>query len=214
ARFVHVSSIVTLGHSDVPRDESAAYDAQKLRLAYWDTKAEAERLALTANHPPDFEVIMVNPGSLLGPGEKNGQLLPFVKKLAGSERPFLPDGGSDFLDVRDAAKGTVLALEKGKAGERYVLGAENLTYAGFHKKLREAIGKNSAPRIAPRWMLAAVENVLGAFEGTTGIDLPINAARLRRVNGVYMFHDLSKAKKELGYSPGPIESALRAMLEE
>ncbi len=213
-RFIHVSSIVTLGHSDVPRDETAEYDAAELHLAYWDTKAEAENSAIAANHPPEFEVVVVNPGSLLGPGEKNGQLLPFVKKLASSERPFLPDGGSDFLDVRDAARGTVLALEKGKAGERYVLGSENLTYAGFHKKLRAAMGKRSAPRILPRWTLAAAENMLGALESLTGVDLPINAARLRRVNGVYMFHDISKAKKELGYQPGPIEPALRAMLEE
>lgn len=212
-RFVHVSSIVTIGHGIEPRHEKSKYNADDLQLAYWTTKTEAEHLALEAN-APGFEVLSVNPGSLLGRGEKNGQLLPFIKKLASSERPFLPDGGSDFLDVADAAKGTVLALERGRPGERYILGSENLTYAAFHKRLRALYGKASAPRLVPRWFLTFVTKVLGVFERLTGIDLPINAARLTRVNGVFMFHDISKARRELGYEPSSIDQALRHMLEE
>lgn len=212
-RFVHVSSIVTLGARPVPVDEGADYNAAFLRLAYWDTKTEAEKIALSAN-APGFEVVSVNPGSLLGKGEKNGQLLPFLKKLAASERPILPDGGSDFLDCADAARGTVAALIKGQPGSRYVLGAENLTYAQFHAKLRGAFGKSSRPRVVPRWLLGSVAKSLELFESLTGIDLPVNSPRLRRVNGVYMFHDISKARRELGYNPGPIEPALRLMLEE
>ncbi|MBI3544930.1 MAG: NAD-dependent dehydratase, partial [Deltaproteobacteria bacterium] len=117
-------------------------------------------------------------------------------------------------DVRDAAEGTVLALERGRPGERYVLGSDNLTYAQFHAKLRAAFGKTSHPRIVPRWALGSVGALLAAFETLTGVDLPVNSARLRRVNGVYMFHDISKARRELGYAPGPIEPALRVMLEE
>lgn len=213
-RFVHVSSIVTLGCSRELRDETSVFNAETLRLAYWDTKAAAERLALAANDPPRFEVVVVNPGSLLGPGEKYGQLSSFLMKLARSKRPFLPDGGSDFLDVRDAAQGTVAALKCGRAGERYVLGGFNLTYAQLHARLRAALGLASHPRILPRWSLASVEKFLCAFEACTGVDLPVNSARLRRVNGVYMFHDLSKARCALGFQPRPIEPALRAMLEE
>lgn len=211
-RFVHVSSIVTLGHSSVPRDESAEYNAAPLHLAYWDTKFEAERLALAANGP-DIEVVVVNPGSLIGAGEKGGQLLPFVRKLARSERPFLPSGGSDFLDVRDGARGTVLALERGKPGSRYVLGAVNLSYAEFHKLMRTMLGKKSRPRMVPRWALGIVERLLRFFETLTHMDLSVNSARLRRVNGVYMFHDISKAKRELGYSPGRLEPAIREMIK-
>lgn len=212
-RFVHVSSIVTIGHGKTPRDETAEFNASGLRLAYWDTKFEAERVALAAQ-APDFDVVVVNPGSLLGPGEKNGQLLPFIKKLAASERPVLPDGGSDFLDCADAARGTLLALEKGKGGQRYILGAENLTYAQFHSKLRAAFGLASKPRVLPTGLLTSASKVLQAFESISGIDLPVNAARLRRVNGVFMFHDLAKARQELGYQPGSIEPALRLMLKE
>lgn len=212
-RFVHVSSIVTLGQGPEPRDERAVYNASGLRLAYWDTKTEAEQLALAAN-APGFEVVAVNPGSLLGEGEKNGQLLPFVKKMAESERPFLPDGGSDFLDVRDAAIGTLLALEKGRAGERYVLGCENLSYAQFHARLRGVFGKKSRPRLVPRWLLALGTRLLEIFEFITRLDLPVNSSRLRRVNGVYMYHDLAKARRELGYAPAPIDRALRVMLEK
>lgn len=212
-RFVHVSSIVTIGHGRIPRDEQSPYNAEGLRLAYWATKLEAEKIALAANSK-ELNVIVVNPGSLLGKGEKNGQLLPFIEKLIGSERPILPDGGSDFLDCADAAKGVVLGLERGRPGERYILGSQNLTYAEFHKRLRGAFGKESRPIVLPRALLQVVAKCLELFERISGIDLPVNSARLRRVNGVYMFHDLAKAKNELGVSPGPIEPALRLMLEK
>ncbi|MEW6057894.1 MAG: NAD-dependent epimerase/dehydratase family protein [Bdellovibrionota bacterium] len=212
-RFVHVSSIVTIGHGFVPRNEESPFNAQDLGLAYWTTKYEAERIALAAN-APGFEVVVVNPGSLLGEGEKNNQLLPFVKKLARSERPFLPDGGSDFLDVRDGAKGTLLALEKGRPGERYILGSVNLTYRQFHEKLRKVFDLRSRPRMVPRWALSAVEAILRIVEKVTGLDFPVNSARLRRVNGIYMFHHLIKARQELGYTPAPLDRAIRAMVEE
>jgi dihydroflavonol-4-reductase len=215
-RFVHVSSIVTIGHGREPRDESSSYNAAELGLAYWDTKTEAERVALSANRP-GFEVISVNPGSLLGEGEKGGQLGRFLKKLVRIKRPVLPDGGSDFLDVKDGAQGTVLALEKGRPGERYILGAENLTYVQLHARLRLAAGAgagSSKPFQMPGPLLSFATEAIRALERVTPIDLPINAARLRRVNGVFMFHDISKAKRELGFSPVPIDRALRAMLEE
>jgi dihydroflavonol-4-reductase len=212
-RFVHVSSIVALGHGEGARDEGAEYNARPLRLAYWDTKREAEELVLAAARA-GADALVVNPGTLLGSGERGGQFLPFVAKLARSDRPFLPDGGSDFLDVRDAALGTVLALERGRAGERYILGSENLTYAQFHARLRGCLSLGSHPRVVPRATLALVERAFAALEAVTGIDPAFSSARIRRVNGLYLFHDLSKARRELGYSPRPIDGALKEMLAE
>jgi dihydroflavonol-4-reductase len=212
-RFVHVSSIVTLGHSILLRNEDSIYNAQALGLAYWKTKLEAEQAALAAN-APGFEVVVVNPGTLLGVGERSGQLTPFVKKLARATRPFLPNGGSDFLDVEDGASGCVLALKKGRAGERYILGSENLTYAQLHKRLRTLNQQESRPILVPKWLLSIVTFILKFFEAILRIDLPINAARLTRVNGVFMFHDLAKSKRELDYQPHPIDEALRHMLKE
>lgn len=199
-RFVHVSSIVALGCSAEIRDERATFNADHLNLTYWSTKAEAERIALAAN-TPGFEVVIVNPGTLVGVGERTGHNLSFLNKLANFKRPFLPDGGSDFIDAADAARGTVLALQKGRAGERYILGSENLTYAQLHKKLRAALGKESKPFRIPRWLLAIVVKITGS-------------ARLRRVNGVFMFHDISKARRELGFEPHPIDQALLHMLKK
>lgn len=212
-RFVHVSSIVALGCGTELRDESAAFNAEHLRLAYWSTKAEAERIALAAN-APGFEVVVVNPGTLLGLGEKTEHNLSFFKKLASKERPFLPEGGSDFVDAADAARGTVLALERGRAGERYILGGENLTYAQLHKKLRDALGMPARARRLPQTLLRFVGAALAMIETVTGLDLPLNSARLRRVNGVFMFHDLSKSRRELGYEPRPIDQALLHMLKK
>lgn len=212
-RFVHVSSIVALGHGLELRDETAIFNAQDLDLHYWTTKYESEQIALAAVSK-DFEVVVVNPGTLVGYGEKYGHARPLFEKLRNAKWALLPDGGSDFLDAVDAAKGTVLALERGRSGQRYILGSENLTYADMHQRLRNLNGSSAVSFRIPRWVMRGAILILKSIERLTGLDLPLNSSRLTRVNGIFMFHDISKAKRELGYSPHPIDDCLRQMFKE
>lgn len=66
----------------------------------------------------------------------------------------------------------------------------------------------------PRWLLTGAMGALATLEAVSPLDLPVNGARPRRVNGVFMFHDLSKARRELGYAPRPIDDAVLSMLKD
>ena len=113
---------------------------------YYRSKLYGEREALEANDPPDFEVIVVNPSLLLGPGDERESSTGDVRRFLERAIPAVPAGGMAFVDVRDAASGMLLAFERGRAGERYLLNAKNLTIAAFLQRLERLTGV-PAPRL-------------------------------------------------------------------
>lgn len=215
AKIVHVSSIVTIGYRIAPADlmtETNKYNAAPLRLAYWDTKHEAEELALTAaaSAPPD--VVCVNPGTLLGPGERRKGMTDTIRTLSRLPLALMPRGGSDFADVRDVAEGIVLALKKGKNAERYILGSENLSYRELYLRIRKVGNKVAHALILPSASLAILQAGARVIEEATGCDL--GSAWLRRTNGLYLYHSSAKAIHELGYAPHLIDEALADALRD
>lgn len=110
---------------------------------YYRTKHYAEKEALDRN-APGFEVVVVCPSLLLGPGDLRESSTGDVRKFL--ERAILatPAGGIAFVDVRDAARGMMLAEQKGRAGERYLLNASNMTIEAFFARLSRISGV-SAP---------------------------------------------------------------------
>jgi dihydroflavonol-4-reductase len=93
---------------------------------YYRAKLFAERAALERSGG-DIEVLSVNPSLVLGPGDVNGSSTDDVRRIIEGSVPFVPVGGVSFVDVRDTADALVRAMERGRAGERYLLGACNLT---------------------------------------------------------------------------------------
>ena len=91
------------------------------RWPYYRTKLYAERAALEANQSGEFEVVVVNPSLLLGPGDLRESSTGDVRLFLERSIPAIPAGGMAFVDARDAALGMLLAFEQGRAGERYLL---------------------------------------------------------------------------------------------
>jgi hypothetical protein len=89
----------------------------------------AGKAAIDANKPGEFEVVVVNPSLLLGPGDLRESSTGDVRLFLERSIPATPAGGMAFVDARDAAAGLLLAFEKGRAGERYLLNAKNPTAA-------------------------------------------------------------------------------------
>jgi dihydroflavonol-4-reductase len=114
------------------------------RWPYYRTKLYAERAALDANRPGEFEVVIVNPSLLLGPGDLRESSTGDIRLFLERSIPAVPAGGMAFVDARDAALGLLQAFERGRAGERYLLNAKNMTIAAFFNqmftKAVEAIG--------------------------------------------------------------------------
>jgi dihydroflavonol-4-reductase len=207
-RVIYTSSIVAVGASQAPTelDETAAWNLEPLGVPYITTKRWAEEKAL-ARH--DLEVVVVHPASVVGPDDFSGsEFGTLCKRFWKGRLPFHFGGGNNFVDVRDVAEGHLLAAERGRPGERYVLGGENRTYAAF---FRELAGVAERPIFRLRvpsafgHAVAAVNARLPRREGKRSYLTPGQA----RVLSLYFFFNSDKARRELGYSPRPLQESLR-----
>jgi dihydroflavonol-4-reductase len=214
ARFVHTSTVATMA---VPQgeglpDERTITSLDEMIGAYKRSKwlAEQEALRAAAAGQP---VVIVNPTTPVGPGDAKptptGRIL--VDFLNG-RMPAYVDTGLNFVPVEDAAAGHLLAAERGRAGERYILGGENLTL----KQALDLLSRVSG-RPAPRWRLPhAVALAAGYADAAVSrlLDrepqIPLEGVRMARHN---MFVNTEKARRELGFSPGPVAAALERAVQ-
>jgi dihydroflavonol-4-reductase len=202
-RVVLASTSGTVAVSEDPNDvrnEEAPVPMELIaRWPYYRSKLYAEKAALDRNGP-SFEVVSVNPTLLLGPGDLLGSSTGDVMKFLEKKHPFVPAGGMSFVDARDAAAAMILAMEKGRAGERYLVSAVNLTIEAFFARL-ERISGVKAPRLrTPRSLLLARAGA--EIFGKLQKHVPLNGD-LDRISAemaqVYWYVDPAKAKDELGW---------------
>src|SRR6266480_3042726 len=140
-RVVHTSSVAAVGrapHGEVA-DEQTVFRGGEFGLAYGDSKHEGEAEALAAGARLGVEVVVVNPAYVLGvpvdpyqPGETSTRV---VGNFLLGKLPAVVDGATNVVDVEDVAHGHLLAAEKGKPGERYILGGYNLTWVELIDRL-------------------------------------------------------------------------------
>jgi dihydroflavonol-4-reductase len=190
---------VSKGPHEVRNERAEAPMDLIARWPYYRSKLYAERAALDRNGP-GFEVVSVNPTLLLGPGDAHGSSTGDVQRFLEKKVPFVPGGGMSFVDARDTAEAMILALEKGRAGERYLISAINLTIEAFFARL-ERISGVPAPRLrAPRSMLLARAGV--EIMDRLSKHVPIDAS-LDRISAemaqCFWYVDAGKAKSELGW---------------
>jgi dihydroflavonol-4-reductase len=207
-RVVHTSSVGALGLAPGGlADEDTPVERARLAGAYKRSKYDAERVALRWA-ARGLAVVVVNPAAPVGELDvrptPTGQVI--VDHLRGRLRAYV-DTGLDVVDVRDVARGHVLAAERGRAGERYILGHRNLTLLELLERLAAITGV-PAPRVRlPRWvpMLAAGCEELAARAVGRDPRLSLESVRMARHR---MFFSSAKAARELGFAPGPVEPAL------
>jgi dihydroflavonol-4-reductase len=167
---------------------------------YYRTKMYAEREALEANGP-QFEVVLVNPSLLLGPGDLRESSTGDVRRFLERAIPAIPGGGIAFVDVRDAAQGMWLAFERGRAGERYILNAKNMTVAAFFQRLERIAGVKAPvlrmPRSRP--LALGVNRLFSKALRAIGGEPPVDEVSVEMAQ-YYWYCSSSKAERELGFS--------------
>ncbi len=207
-RFVHTSSVGAIPpiHGGVA-DESRAGRLSALIGPYKRSKFLAEAAARRAAESGQ-DVVIVNPATPIGAWDRKptptGDML--VRFLTG-RMPVMVETGLNFVDVLDVARGHLLAYERGVAGERYILGAENLTLRELLSRVGRLAGRNVSQRTVPSWIPLGVafidEVVLGAFGKPPSV--PLDGVRM---STEFMYYDSSKARNQLGYDPGSLSGAL------
>jgi dihydroflavonol-4-reductase len=146
------------------------------------------------------ELVMVNPSLLLGPGdERIGSTREVVSFLAGDVR-VVPPGGINFVDARDVAAIIPVAMAKGRAGERYLLGGHNMTFAEYFARM-ERLSKEYSPRVKLKgdWPHLAARAQAALFKAF-GRAPPIEPTAADQAKYFWYF-DGKKAREELGFAP-------------
>jgi dihydroflavonol-4-reductase len=210
-RLVYTSSVATMGFTanGHPADEDSPVSLNSMIGHYKRSKFMAEELALTAGRG-DIDVVVVNPSTPVGerdikPTPTGRIVVDFLKK----KFPAYVDTGLNLVDVTECARGHVAALEKGRSGERYILGGENLTLKQILDKLAAITGLPS-PKLRVPYVLALATGVMDQV--VTGHILgrepraTVDAVRMGRKK---MFVSSAKAERELGWKTVPVDEALR-----
>lgn len=218
-RVVHVSTSGTVAISTEAReiaDESSPPPLELIaKWPYYRSKYYAELEALEAVDAPDFEVVVVNPSLLLGPGDTRGSSTADVRRFLEGEILAVPRGGLALVDVRDAAAGAIAAMQRGRAGERYLLSAANLEVGAFFDRLARISGV-AGPRLPlPRSGALAVgaTRLFGKIVKSIGGELPMDATSVDMAQH-YWYCDAAKADRELGFSPRDVTDTLRDTISD
>jgi dihydroflavonol-4-reductase len=212
-RVVYTSTVGTIGipHSGLG-DESQPVSLAMMAGHYKRSKFLAERVALEFARA-GLDVTIVNPTAPIGDHDlkptPTGKIV--VDFLKGAMPAFI-DTGLNVVDVRDTAEGHLLACERGRTGERYILGSENLTLAQILRQLAQ-IASRPAPTMRLPYAVAYCAGLCStAWAEWTGRPprVPLEAVRMARKR-MWVTHE--KARRELGFNPQPAEVALRRAVE-
>ncbi len=170
------------------------------RWPYYRTKLYAERAAIEANRPGEFEVVVVNPSLLLGPGDLRESSTGDVRMFLERSIPATPAGGMAFVDARDAAVGLLQAFERGRAGERYLLNAKNMTIAAFFQRLERITGVKAPMLRMPssRPVAIGLNQVFTKAVEAIGGRAPVDAVSVEMAQ-YFWYCSAEKAERELGF---------------
>jgi dihydroflavonol-4-reductase len=195
-------------------DEDHPFTVGRLGIAYINSKHEAELVAMRTA-AKGLPVVIANPSFVLGPDDPNpsGTSNALVRRLLLRRIPGYLDGAINIVDVRDVAKGHLLADERGQEGERYLLTGRNFTLKRLFADLSRIAGVPTPPvRIGGRLVVGGVE----AME-FLGLRLPTSADEVRSGTQWFTYRN-DKAREQLGWEPRPheetLEDTVRWQLEE
>jgi dihydroflavonol-4-reductase len=210
-RVIYCSSVATMGFKQTGEivNEETPVTLADMVGHYKRSKFMAEQIALEAGRK-GANVVVVNPTTPIGefdikPTPTGRIVVDFLKK----NFPAYVDTGLNLADVREVARGHVLAMEKARAGERYILGGENLTLKQILDKLAEITGLPSPTMKVPHGVAMGFAAFDQFFTGIVLGKEPRATLEAVKMGRKKMFASSAKAERELGYRVLPVEEALR-----
>jgi dihydroflavonol-4-reductase len=208
-KAVYTSSLAAIGAdpSGGIADENTPFALEHLGVKYANTKYFAEQAALEI-YKKGLPLVIVNPSVVIGPGDTYLSSNGFIPRYCQRKIPGYLDCGFNIVDVEDVAEGHILAADKGRIGQRYILGHTNLTMKSLFGLLEKATGipgpKRRIPYFIARLLGFFSERILGlSFPNFSSLD--IDSVKLA---GFFWYCDSSKAIRELGFPQTPIEETL------
>lgn len=208
-RTIYTSSVAAIGvKPGVAVNEIYQSPVENLVGHYKKSKYWAEQEAHQAVKLGQ-DIVIVNPSTPIGPWDiKPTPTGDLILRFLRRKMPAYVNTGLNFIDVRDVAQGHLLALEKGKTGERYILGHQNLTLKEFLDLLSKITGLPAPQKTLPIWLplsVAWVDEMILAKLGKIP-SIPLDGVKMSRQP---MYYNASKAVQELGLPQSSIQTALQ-----
>lgn len=212
-RLLLCSSSVTVGFGskaapgteDSPVDATQIYGRAGALRAYHDTKLASEQIVLGQT---EIEGVVVNPDFIIGPWDVKPTSGQLIVTMAKKPLPFYPRGGKCFQAASDCAAGHLLALDKGRAGVRYLLGSQNLSYQEFMGMVAQVVGRRPPTLPLPRSVLSAA-GLVGRLASRidahrfAGLDPHVLSSMQQE-----RYRSSERARSELGVPDTPIIQAI------
>lgn len=211
-RTVAVSTINAFGNTARRVvDETYRRPEPPRYVSYYDETKHLAHIEAEARIAAGAPVVIVQPGGVYGPGDHSAIGALMRQAAEGTLRALtFPDLGMNMAHVEDVAEGLLLANDRGRLGEAYVLGGEITTLGELIRKAAAAGGKRPPHATVPAWLLRAVAGPAGVIGPLLG-----NRANLAELisasDGVTYWASDAKARRELGYAPRDLESGLRGL---
>jgi dihydroflavonol-4-reductase len=209
AKIVHVSTVNTLaiGNREGTTNEDTPGDGQ-IPCNYVVSKRGAEQISIDAAKQ-GLDVSIVHPGFMLGPWDWKPSSGRMILEVGKHWTPLAPSGGCSVCDVRDVARGVLLAMERGQAGRHYILAGENMSYFELWTRISKIFNKQppfTIMRGPARLLIGAIGDCIA---GIRGKESDVNSAALA-MSGQFHCYSSQRAKDELGYTTRSADNAIQA----
>lgn len=207
-RLVHTSSQVALGFGEgqTPVDESHAFNVAPQTYPYGHSKHLAEEVVLQAVRR-GLHAVIVNPSVVMGPRDITFLNSRIILEVQRGLVPFIPPGGVNVVDSADLARGHLLALEKGRPGERYLLAGHNVPNIDLTNAIGAVLGVRPPRGTIPRRLIGPLAAALDGANRLSPRPLPLSGDVLR-MGSRFIYADNAKAVRELGFSVTPLQETI------
>jgi dihydroflavonol-4-reductase len=208
-RVVHTSTIDVFAAEPGQRFDETVVATQPKGTAYERSKQHAEELALAARG--DMELVFVNPAAVYGPGAGEGLEAQVIEPVARKKLPALTPGGMGVVFTEGVAAGHLLAADRGRDGERYILCDRHVTLRELAETAKRVAGEGRVPPVLPVPVAKALAAVGESVARLFGVPPLIGRGQLHFLLWNAQ-PDSSKAQDELGWEPTPLDEGVAASL--
>lgn len=212
-RVVHVSSITAVGISGANRkcDEESPWNFDMIDLEYARTKHMAEKI-VGEEVKKGLDCVIVVPAFVFGAGDINFNAGRIIKDVYKRKMPFYPLGGVCVIDVEIVVDCLVAAMKKGRTGERYIIGGDNVSFRELSQTIMKVTGVHQFSMPLPVWAAHVISYLLKFTKERNRISKLFNMTMFT-VASKFLYFDSSKAQRELGMRYEPYEQSIRRTFE-